>query len=59
MKNKFYKGQKVYFINTEGREDLPEHIRQLSEWEDEEYKVYEKVDGSLIIMFMYEGEGLT
>jgi len=45
------------YKELEGRDDLPEHIRQLSEWEDdEEYTVYEKVDGSLIIMFMYEGE---
>ena len=42
------------YKELEGREDLPEHIRQLSEWEDGEYEVQEKVDGSLIIVFWYE-----
>jgi T4 RnlA family RNA ligase len=44
------------YKELEGRDDLPEHIRQLSEWEDGPYKVSEKIDGSLIIMFEYENE---
>ena len=44
------------YKELEGREDLPEHIRQLSDWKDEEYEVQEKVDGSLIIVFFYQGE---
>lgn len=44
------------YKELEGREDLPEHIRQLSEWRDEEYEVQEKVDGSLIMVFWYDDE---
>jgi tRNA splicing ligase len=44
------------YKELDGREDLPEHIRQLSEWEDGEYEVQEKVDGSFIMAFVYDGE---
>jgi T4 RnlA family RNA ligase len=44
------------YKELEGRDDLPEHIRQLSEWEDGEYEVQEKVDGSLIMVFGYQDE---
>jgi T4 RnlA family RNA ligase len=45
------------YKELEGREDLPEHIRQLSEWEENiPYEVQEKVDGSLIILFSYQGD---
>jgi len=44
------------YKELEDRIDLPEEVRKLSDWENEEYTVTEKVDGSLIIVFCHNGE---
>ena len=38
------------------REDLPEEVRNLSEWQDGRFMTYEKSDGSFIMVFYYDDE---
>ncbi len=38
------------------REDLPEEVRKLSEWQDGRFMTYEKSDGSFIMVFYYDDE---
>lgn len=40
----------------EGRRELPRDIKRMSEWEDEEFEVVEKVDGSMVTVSQYEDE---
>lgn len=45
------------YLEFQSREDLSEEVKHMSYWEpDEDYDVFEKLDGSLAVVSQYKGE---